>query len=165
MSTDAVRVITKAVHGFVVEVGRRSGLGWSATSLRSKVEEMKVNKFECAIPILNVKNLQASMNYYVEKLGFEKKWDWGEPPDFGCVGRGKIEIFLCEGCQGQPGMWMSIFLEDVDALYEEYKKSGATIIDPPTNYPWRTREMLIEDLDGHRFRMSGESTAPADQSC
>jgi catechol 2,3-dioxygenase-like lactoylglutathione lyase family enzyme len=121
-----------------------------------------VNNFECATPILNVKSLQASMDYYVQKLGFEKKWDWGDPPDFGCVRRGKVEIFLCEGGQGQPGMWMSIFMDDVDALYEEYKESGATILNPPTNYPWQTREMLVEDLDGHRFRMSGEPPDAAD---
>lgn len=121
--------------------------------------------FECAIPILNVTNFQASLDYYVQKLGFEKKWDWGDPPDFGCVGRGKVEIFLCQGGQGQPGMWMSIFVDDVDALYEEYGKSGATILDPPTNRPWHTREMLVEDIDGHRFRMSGEATGPADESC
>ena len=121
--------------------------------------------FEAATPILNVKNFQASMEYYVQKLGFEKKWDWGDPPDFGCVGRGRVEIFLCQGSQGQPGMWMSIFMDDVDALYEEYKQSGATILNPPKNYPWETREMLVEDLDGHRFRMSGEATGPADESC
>ena len=62
-------------------------------------------------------------------------------------------------------MWMSIFMDDVDTLYEEYKKSGATIVNPPTNYPWQMREMLVEDLDGHRFRMGGESTGPAEQSC
>lgn len=59
-------------------------------------------------------------------------------------------------------MWMSIFLKDVDALYEEYKKSGAIIREPPMNFPWEHREMLVEDLDGHRFRMSGEPTGPAD---
>lgn len=123
-----------------------------------------MSDFEEAVPILNVKDLGASMDYYVQKLGFEKKWDWGDPPDFGCVGRGKVEIFLCQGCQGQPGMWMSIFMDDVDALYKEYKKSGATILDPPTNYPWQTREMLVEDLDGHRFRMSGTPTGAAEQS-
>jgi uncharacterized glyoxalase superfamily protein PhnB len=58
---------------------------------------------------------------------------------------------------------MSIFVNDVDALYEEYKKRGATILNPPTNYPWHTREMLVEDLDGHRFRMGSEATGPAEQ--
>jgi predicted enzyme related to lactoylglutathione lyase len=128
------------------------------------IEERDMNDFEGAIPILNVKDLAASMDYYINKLCFEKKWDWGEPPTFSCVRRGKVEIFLCQGAQGQPGMWMSIFLKDVDALHEEYQKSGAIIREPPMNFPWEQREMLVEDLDGHRFRMSGNSTGPLDDT-
>lgn len=124
-----------------------------------------MNDFDGVVPILNVKDIQASFDYYVNKLGFKKNWDWGDPPDFGCVARGKVQIFLCEGCQGQPGMWMSIFMDDVDALYEEYKQSGATIVNPPTDYPWETREMLVEDLDGHRLRMSGEPTGHTSEKC
>jgi len=124
-----------------------------------------MNEFECVTPILNVKDLRASMDYYVQKLGFEKQWDWGDPPDFGCVKRGKVEIFLCQGGQGQPGTWMSIFMDDIDSLYEEYKKSGATILNPPRDFPWQTRDILVEDLDGHRFRMSGEPLGDTDQSC
>ena len=36
------------------------------------------------------------MDYYINKLGFTKKWDWGDPPTFGCVARDKVSIFLCE---------------------------------------------------------------------
>jgi uncharacterized glyoxalase superfamily protein PhnB len=121
-----------------------------------------MNEFEGATPILNVKNFAASIDYYVNKLGFEKKWDWGDPPEFGCVARGKVEIFLCEGGQGQSGTWMSIFMDDVEELYQEYLKSGAIIRQAPTNYPWGVREMNVEDLDGHRFRMSSEATGPPD---
>jgi hypothetical protein len=92
------------------------------------------------VPILNVKNFALSMDYYVSKLGFTKKWDWGTPPSFGSVARGKVEIFLSEGGQGQAGVWMSIFTEDVDALHVEYKKGGAIIRQPPTNMPWGVRE-------------------------
>ncbi len=122
-----------------------------------------MTQFECVVPVLNVKNVVASMDYYVGKLGFTKKWDWGTPPTFGCVTRGKVAIFLCEGAQGQAGMWMSIFLDDVDALHEEYKKTGAIIRLPPTNMPWGTREMNVQDPDGHRFRMGSDSTGPADE--
>lgn len=123
-----------------------------------------MNEFSGAVPILNVKNFAASADYYVNKLGFEKEWDWGSPANFGCVGRGEAQIFLCEGGQGQSGMWISIFLEDVDALHEEYKKSGAIILEPPKNYPWGSREMLVEDLDGHRLRMTGESKGPVNRA-
>ena len=123
-----------------------------------------MNEFSGAVPILNVKNFAASMDYYANKLGLKKEWDWGSPANFGCVGRGEAQIFLCEGGQGQPGMWISIFLEDVDALHEEYKKSGAIILEPPKNYPWGSREMLVEDLDGHRLRMTGNSKGPVNKA-
>ena len=122
-----------------------------------------MNDFECVVPILNVKSFAAAMDYYVNQLGFRKKWDWGDPPTFGCVTRGKVEIFFCEGAQGKPGMWMSIFTEDVDALYKEYQRSGAIIRQPPTKMPWSTREMNVEDLDGHHLRMGSDSTGPADE--
>jgi predicted enzyme related to lactoylglutathione lyase len=121
-----------------------------------------MNEFECVIPILYVRNFAVSLDYYVNQLGFTKKWTADDPPTFGCVARGKVEIFLSEGGQGQPGTWMSIFMEDVDALHEEYKKSGAIIRQPPTNMPWNTREMNVEDPDGHRLRMSGDTTGPVD---
>ncbi len=122
-----------------------------------------MNEFAGVIPILRVKNFRETLDYYVTKLGFQKKWDWGTPPTFGCVTRGKVNIFLCEGAQGQPGMWMSIFLEDVDALHEEYKKSGAIIRMAPANMPWGTREMNVVDLDGHHLRMGSDATGPADE--
>jgi uncharacterized glyoxalase superfamily protein PhnB len=121
-----------------------------------------MNEFECVVPILNVKNFPAALEYYVEKLGFRKKWDWGNPPTFGCVTRGKVAIFLCEGAQGKPGTWMSIFTDDVDALHEEYQSRGAIIRQAPANMPWGTREMNVEDLDGHRLRMGSDATGPAD---
>ena len=120
-----------------------------------------MNDFECVVPILNVKNFAVSMDYYVDKLGFRKKWDWGDPPNFGCVTRGNVEIFLCEGAQGQPGTWMSVFVDNVDALHEEYKTRGAVIRQPPTNMPWGTREMNVQDPDGHHFRMGSHSQGPA----
>jgi catechol 2,3-dioxygenase-like lactoylglutathione lyase family enzyme len=122
-----------------------------------------VNKFECAIPILNVRSFSASVDYYIHKMGFTKKWDWGTPPTFGSVTRDSVEIFLCEGGQGKPGMWMSLFIDDVDALFREYTANGAIIRQPPVNMPWGTREMNVEDLDGHRFRMGSDATGPADE--
>jgi uncharacterized glyoxalase superfamily protein PhnB len=119
-------------------------------------------RFEHAVPILNVKNVPASIAYYVDKLGFQKEWDWGEPATFGCVYRDAVRIFLCQGAQGSPGTWISVFVHDVDPLYEDYKRRGAIIRQKPTNFPWGLREMNVEDLDGHRLRMGSEATGPSD---
>ncbi len=110
-------------------------------------------QFESLVPILYVSNFQTSMKYYTEKLGFRKVWEWGEPPTFGCVTRDGIEIFFCLGGQGRPGTWMSIFVNDVDALYDELCAKGAKIVMPPTDEPWGVREFHVEDPDGHTFRL------------
>jgi len=118
--------------------------------------ERSANRFEKAVPILAVRNMAAAIGYYVDKLGFEKKWEWGDPVGFACVGREQVDLFLSLEPQGRPGAWISIFVQDVDALYETYKKTGAIIRKPPADYPWGVREMTVEDLDGHCFRMGGD---------
>jgi len=35
-------------------------------------------------PILNVSNIEESLAWFA-KLGWEKAWDWGDPPTFGGV--------------------------------------------------------------------------------
>jgi uncharacterized glyoxalase superfamily protein PhnB len=58
---------------------------------------------------------------------------------------------------------MSIFMDDVDVLHEEYRKSGAIIRMVPTNMPWGVREMNVEDPDGYRFRMGSDSKGQVDE--
>jgi uncharacterized glyoxalase superfamily protein PhnB len=119
--------------------------------------DQSANRFELVVPILTVRDMAASIGYYVDKLGFTKKWEWGEPPDFACVARDEVELFLSLNPQGAAPAWLSIFVQDVDALHEAYRKSGAIISRPPTEYPWGMREMAVEDLDGHRFRLGSEA--------
>jgi len=128
----------------------------------AKPHDRAQNYFDSAVPILNVRNVPASIAYYVDKLGFHLHWDWGDPPTFACVFRDKVRIFLCQGAQGKPGTWIAINVQDIDALYEVYRERGITIRQPPTNFPWGMREMNVEDPDGHRLRMGGNATGPAD---
>ena len=109
--------------------------------------------FECAEPILNVSDMARSLRYYVDVLGFTNA-DWGGP-EFTRVSRDDAGIYLCEGDQGQAGTWVWIGVEDVAALYEEYRSSGAAIRGVPKNHSW-AYEMQIEDPDGHILRFGSE---------
>ena len=111
------------------------------------------NAFEGITPILRVRSLPASIDYYVKVLGF--KIDWHEPGIMASVSRDRCGIMLCEGDQGNPGTWVWIGVEDVEPLFEEYTSKGANIRHEPTNYKW-AYEMQIEDLDGHVLRMGSE---------
>ena len=112
--------------------------------------------FEGSAPILNVADMAVSLRYYADVLGFEKA-DWGSD-DFTHVKRDGAGIYLCRGGQGQAGTWVWIGVEDVEALYEEYKASGARIRHAPENYAW-AYEMKVEDPDGHVLRFGSEPRA------
>lgn len=109
-------------------------------------------KVECIIPILNVTIFSASVDYYVNVLGFRAEWDWGDPPDVGSVERDDFSIMLVEDGQGRPGTWIWMGVEEAEQYYEEYKMSGAKIREQPVNYPW-AYEFRVEDLDGHVIRI------------
>ena len=108
--------------------------------------------FKHHVPILYSSDIPRSIAYYTEVLGFENKWEWNSPPTFGGVRRDHVEIFFCKDGQGNPGTWLSIFVQDTDEYYKEIKAKGATVIEPPQTYEWGVREMLVQDPDGHRIR-------------
>jgi catechol 2,3-dioxygenase-like lactoylglutathione lyase family enzyme len=122
-------------------------------------------------PILNVSDLAQSFAWF-EKLGWQKAWDWGTPPEFGAVRCGDAEIFLCLGGQGgrgraglptfgpgadnaaETGVWLSMWVDDVDAVHRRCVEHGLEITWPPTDMEWNAREMHVRHLDGHVFRVS-----------
>jgi predicted enzyme related to lactoylglutathione lyase len=110
-------------------------------------------KFENSAPILKVTDMAVSVRYYVDVLGFRNA-DWGTE-DFTSINRDRAGIYLCRGGQGQAGTWVWIGVEDVEALYDEYKASGAKIRHPPLNFSWAL-EMKVEDPDGHVLRFGSE---------
>jgi uncharacterized glyoxalase superfamily protein PhnB len=106
-----------------------------------------------AIPIFRVANLATSLDYYTRILGFEIPW---QMPWYAAVRRDKCSIMLCEGGQGNPGTWIWTAVSDVDALYEEWKASGANILQGPTNFTWGSCEIQVLDPDNHRLRFAAD---------
>jgi catechol 2,3-dioxygenase-like lactoylglutathione lyase family enzyme len=109
-------------------------------------------EFGGVTPVLRVRDVEASTEYYVRVLGF--KIDF-QTPGFVSVSRGRCCLFLCEGDQGNPGSWVWIDAKDVEVVHEEFRNSGAKIRNPPTNYPWAL-EMQVEDPDGNVLRLGSD---------
>lgn len=107
---------------------------------------------ENIIPILRVQDLQASLTYYQEVLGFTVSWSGDH---FAGVQRDDCSLYLSEGEQGQAGTWVWIGLHDLDGMYEECRSRGAKIRGEIVSQPW-AREFLVEDPDGHVLRFGGE---------
>jgi catechol 2,3-dioxygenase-like lactoylglutathione lyase family enzyme len=134
-------------------------------------------------PILNVSDMQQSFDWF-EKLGWKKGWDWGTPPSFGGVYSGKCEIFLCLNGQGgrddksngatfgpdadeaaEKAVWMSIWVDDVDAIHRHCLAHGIHVTWPPADMPWNVREMHIRHPDGHLFRIGCGIETPSSENC
>ncbi len=110
-------------------------------------------RFESIDPILRVEDMDRSVAYYVDVLGFEKA-PWGND-EFTHVGRDGRGIYLCRGGQGRLGAWVWVGVGDVRALYRAYRERGAIIRLEPKNFPWAL-EMQVEDPDGNVLRFGSD---------
>jgi catechol 2,3-dioxygenase-like lactoylglutathione lyase family enzyme len=123
-------------------------------------------------PILNVSSFKDSVAWF-ERLGWKFSWGWGDDPTFGGITSGECQIFLCQGGQGgrgrgsnkctfgeeggttgDKGVWISVWVDDVDAVHQHCLEQGLDITFPPTDMEWNVREMHVRHPDGHVFRIS-----------
>lgn len=131
------------------------------------------------VPILNVGDIRESFAWFA-KLGWRQGFEWSPDasdsrPSFGSVKVGACEIFLCRDGQGSrgkgsnrrtfgpdgdetadKGTWMSIWVDDVDAVHQRCVSEGLDVTHPPTDEPWGVRECHVRHPDGHVFRISQE---------
>lgn len=117
-------------------------------------------------PILLVKDVQASADYWRDKLGFSVTRMWGEPPKFCMPNRDGLTIMLSQVPNGFvikphwevcPQLWNAYFwVDDVEALYQEFKRRGAIIDYDLDEKSYGVREFGIQDLDRHDIAFGQE---------
>jgi uncharacterized glyoxalase superfamily protein PhnB len=107
--------------------------------------------------VLAVADAAATSLYFQEKLGFEE-WKVVGENDWRFVRRGTINIHLgtCPGevlaaDNGNHSWFAYWFVEDADALYNEWKASGAIFGAHIKTQPWGIRDFQIKTPDGHRI--------------
>ena len=101
-------------------------------------------------------DIQVTLAYYKEKLGFECVGTWQEPPVYAIVARDEQAIhFRCaEPARANADKYADELLdaylqvEDADALYAEYAARGVEFTRELGNTPWDAREFVVKDCDG-----------------
>jgi catechol 2,3-dioxygenase-like lactoylglutathione lyase family enzyme len=108
--------------------------------------------------ILAVADVAATVRFYRDVLGFEGEWLWGEPPTFGAVRWGSVQVMLCQ----QPGLAARVEghqhffrCDEIDALHARHQALGAPIIEAMENKPWGFREYVVRDINGYHLRFAG----------
>lgn len=110
-------------------------------------------------PILLVSDVAASAEWYRDKLGFTFDKFVGDPPQFCILSRDDFYIMLSrvkDKSDIRPHwkivdkMWNIYFwVDDVEAIYEEFQHRGATIDYTLYVTPYNVKEFGINDPDGY----------------
>lgn len=119
-----------------------------------------------SMPVLQVKDVNQSEQFYCEKLGFTSHGAWGNPPDFAIVQRGDVTIALDRSRSDGPipvnQYWAAyIYVENADILHTQYRDAGVEIARGPENMPYGLRDFDIRDPDGHLLAF-GHDLHPAE---
>jgi uncharacterized protein (DUF952 family)/uncharacterized glyoxalase superfamily protein PhnB len=118
------------------------------------------------IPQLTYDDVSAAIAWLCDAFGFVERWHAGEHraqlevPGGGCVV--VTEPRTSHALQGQWSVMVRV--PDVDAHYEHAAQRGATILAPPSDFPYGERQYEAEDLAGHHwdFTQSIADLAPED---
>lgn len=107
-------------------------------------------------PVIPVPDVEAAVSYYCERLGFERDFVMGDPPDHGSVTCGKVGIQFTLArvpfvASDYPG-WFYLFVENIDALAAQYAHCGVILSRALQSHEHGMREFEILDLNGFRLR-------------
>jgi uncharacterized glyoxalase superfamily protein PhnB len=123
-------------------------------------------------PVLGVRRVRQAAEYYRDVLGFTLDPVDGvfQPaPDepggvYAIVNREGVSIHfqirrgrLLEGERRSLERDVYLYVENLDALYADLQRRGATVTQPPRVAPYGLREIVVEDLNGYRLTF-GEIT-------
>jgi uncharacterized glyoxalase superfamily protein PhnB len=115
-------------------------------------------KIVASSPVLLVKDVAASANYYRECVGFTEATFYGEPPSFCLLEWGDFYLMLASADPEKIVPFWKIrektsnayfWVDDADTLYAEMRARGAIMDYGPCTQPYGVREFGIQDLDEH----------------
>jgi len=113
---------------------------------------MEDSKF---IPVLRVKSVRQSAQFYKESFGFNADWEHqfgADFPLFMSMSFGSLQLFLSEHKgSGMDNADLYVYIDDVDSLHAKLVSKQVPVGQPPVDRPWGMREMKLQDPDGHRF--------------
>lgn len=120
-------------------------------------------------PQLRTTDLDRSIRFYTEQVGLELQF---RHADFYAGVRTSTGVFHLKQVDTpdpsieyvEEGGHLHLYLgvDDVDALAERLRAAGVSLLQPPCDTDWGTREIVFHDDQGHTI-YAGMPTRPADK--
>lgn len=133
----------------------------------SDVPSTRPSFITAAEPQLFVADMDAACRFYVEKLGFEVGFVYGEPPFYAQVLRdnARLNLRVVEGpvfdggfrARERDALAAALTLDDAEPLYLEFQATGVAFHQPLKTEPWGARTFIVEDPDGNLVAFSGKA--------
>ncbi len=113
-----------------------------------------------AAPVLPSANVQRSVEFCCNRLGFEQVADYGDYALVQCGGA-EIHFWACDDPKIAEASSAYILVTGVAELFENIKDEvGDYIVVPLTDQEWGMREFIVKDFDGNLLKF-GEPIAEA----
>ena len=79
-----------------------------------------------AATVLLTKDIEGSLNFYRDLLGFEITFTWQNPIDYAVLKLGGVSLHLTKATQSNASLQTAvyIFVGGIDELYKEYENKG-----------------------------------------
>jgi len=103
------------------------------------------SQFIQGAPVLHVLDVQATVSYYRDVLGFTS--DFGDD-DYAVVWRDNSAIHFVKGQQNPTGVHLFQWVRDVDDYFKEISERGAKVTADPVDRPYGVRDFNIQDPSG-----------------
>lgn len=120
---------------------------------------MNATKFKRCATHIPVKNLNETLEYYRDILGFTDEWKFGDKD--GGIQRDEMRLMFCEAPEfvkdinnqkhRLPMLW---FVCDIDKIFGEFKDRKINIADNLRTHPYGLREFAFIDINGYYIRVA-----------
>ena len=112
-----------------------------------------------AASIINVPNVEKALLWYQDQLGMQIEFAWGDPVVHGSVRAGNTSFHFQEGGPSEPATsYMTLYVKELDALFDDIKKRDVVIASEPEVMPWGMRAFMIRDLNDCLIMFADPST-------
>ncbi len=114
--------------------------------------------------VLAVSDIQASVDYFVDALGFTRDFIYGDPPFYAGVFRGPVAIHL-QGPKATErpagGGSVYLFCGDARAAHAEFTERGARVTASPEARDYGLVDFIVLDPDGNQLIWASDVEAAA----